>query len=417
MLNDIQFNGKLEDGVRENLKVAFLANDVANGVFSESTHLNFFGGQSVNTNDNANDNSALAKIRASNDNPSIGVENVQTAVNGRLDLMVNKQITSEIAGLRSRMCITSQGYNGIHILKPDGVMDIAPEFKEDLNPLNPITAVDNTTKKITFTDNDPATAPMFSTSDESLLRCGRLVVNDGSNLNSYIISSGVGSSIFDGDSKLVLDSSVDLSDNTIFVGQEYDLHYPGMKVNKYGQVGIGDSRFGDSNTCHHLSVSGNACVKGELHIAKDIDVTACEDIETAGFKVDNSGNLLMKDNSTSGYIRAIGGPMISSINSYSVNTSLSFENSTVLVNNSIDEQIQITVPSTGAIYAGHTFNIKKVSSVGNVKISCNDSATIDGFAEQFLENQYSALTIQTDGSAWYVISSHLVPDDIAGIIS
>ena len=108
---------------------------------------------------------------------------------------------------------------------------------------------------------------------------------------------------------------------------------------------------------------------------------------------------------------------ISSINSYTTSTSLTYNNSTVLVNNSVDEQIQITVPNTSSTYSGYTFNIKKISSVGNVKISCNDSATIDGFAEQFLENQYSALTIQTDGSAWYVINSHLVPDDIASIIS
>lgn len=417
MLNDIQFNGKLDDSVRENLKIAFLANDTANGVFSESTHLNFFGSQSVNTNDNTNDNSALAKIRASNDNPSIGIESVQTAVNGRLDFMVNKQNTSSISGLRPRMCITSQGYNGVHILKPDGVMDIAPEFKEDLNPLNPITAIDNSTKKIIFTDNDPATVPMFSTSDESLLRCGRLVINDGSNLNSYLISSGVGSSIFDGDSILVMDSSANLSENTLFVGQEYDIHYPGMKVNQYGQVGIGDSRFGDNNTCHHLSVSGNACVKGELHIAKDIDVTDCEDIAVVGFKVNNSGNLLMKDSTSDGYIRAIGGPIISSINSYSVSTLLTYANSTVLVNNIVDEQIQIIIPSTGIVHTGHTFNIKKISSLGSVKIICNDSTTIDGFIEQFLENKYSSLTIQTDGREWYVISSHLVPDDIAGIIA
>jgi hypothetical protein len=415
MLNDIQFNGKIKNGVKENLKVAFLANDIANGVFSESTHLNFFGGQSVNRNDNENDNSALAKIRASNDNPSINVESIQTAVNGRIDFMVNKQFTSSISGLRSRMCITSQGYNGVHILKPDGIMDIAPEFKEDFNTLNPITEIDNSTKKITFTDNDPATAPMFSTNDESLLRCGRLVIYDGSNLNSHIISSGVGGTIFEGNSILIMDTNTDLSDDNNFVGHEYDIHYPGLKVNKYGQVGIGDSRFGDNNTCHHLSVSGNACVKGELHITSNIDVINCEDIDTAGFKVNNNGTLMMKDSTTDGYIRAIGGPMISAIDTYTVSTSITYENSTVLINNLFNNQIDITIPSTSSTYAGYIFNIKKLSSTGTVKIRCNDDATIDGFAEQFLENKYSSLTIQTDGTSWYVISSHLVPDDLATI--
>lgn len=416
MLNDIQFNGKINNGTRENLKIAFLANDSANGIFSESTHLNFFGGYSVNTNNNDNDNSALVKIRASNDNPNIGIENIQTALNGRIDFMVNKQLTSDIAGLRSRMCITSRGFNGVHIINPDVPMDIAPEFNEDNNILNPITEVDNINKKITFTDNDPATAPMFSSNDENFLRCGRLVVNDGSNLNSYIISSGITETIFDGNSKLVLNTNSELLDS-MFIGKEYDIHYPGLKVNKYGQVGIGDSRFNDTTTCHHLSISGNTCVKGELHITSNIDVTSCNDMTKTGFKVNENGELLMKDSTTGGYIKIIGGPLISNINKISSTTLLTYDNTTVLINNTINEQIQITIPSTNSSFSGYTFNIKKISNVGTVKIICEDSATIDGFNEQFLLNQYSALTIQTDGEAWYVITSHLVPDDIAGILS
>lgn len=415
MLNAVQFNGKVDGATGEALRIAHLANDEASGVYSESTHLNFFGATSLNRNDNDNDNSALAKIRVSNDKPVISVEDVSTAVNGRIDFLTNKQLTSSIAGLKSRLSITSAGYNGVHIPRPDGVFDVAPEFAEDLISLNPITDINNTTKKVTFTDNDPATAPLFSTSEEPFLRCGRMVVFDGSNLTSYLISSGVGSSIFDGDSKIVLDSSETLTSN-LFVGNDYTIHYPGLKVNKYGQVGIGDSRFGDSNTCHHLSVSGNACVKGELHFASNIDVNNCSDISTVGIKTNEDGELLVKDSSTSGYTKLFGGALSTAINTYTTDVNLTYDNSTVLINNSTAVQVNIVVPSTSGDYSGRIFNIKKISTLGNVRITCNDSATIDGFSEQFIENQNSAMTIQTDGSNWYVLYSHLVPDDIAGVL-
>jgi hypothetical protein len=417
MLNDIQFNGKIDDGTREDLRIAFLANDNATGVYSESTHLNFFGGQSINTNDNNNDNSALVKILISNDKPIIGIEDVSTAVNGRIDFQVNKQLNSSISGLKTRLCLTSLGYNGVHIIKPDGPFDIAPEFKEDLIGLNPITNTDNSTKIITFTDNNPATAPLFSTSDEAFLRCGRLVVNDGSNLSSYIISSGINGSIFNNsDSELVLNNNESLTSNLI-VGKDYTIHYPGLKSNKYGQIGIGDSRFGDNNTCHHLSVSGNTCIKGELHITNNIDVINCSSISSAGFKVNESGELLVKDSTTGGtFVKTFGGPISSSINTYTNDTILTYDNSTVLINNTSNTQINITIPNTSSDFTGRMFNIKKISNVGNVRILCNDGATIDGFDEQFIINKYSGLTIQTDGINWYVISSHLVPDDIAAII-
>jgi len=414
ILNDIQFNGKIEEDVKEDLRIAFLSNKAANGIFSESTHLNFFGGQSLNRNDNENDNSALVKIKASNNKPILS-QDITTSVNGRLDFLINKQINSSISGPKTRFCITSQGYNGIHIINPSAPLDVAPEFKEDLIKINPITEINNITKEITFTDNDPATAPLFSNDDNNYLRCGRLVVNDGIELNTYIINSNINNSIFNGDSKLYLNNSEILESN-LLIGKSYTLHYAGLKVNKYGLVGIGDSRFNDNSKSHHLSISGNTCIKGELHLTHNIDAINPNDISKVAFKVNNNNELLIKDNSTSGFVKIFGGSTSSAINSYSNNTILTYDNSTVLINNLTNAQINITIPNTSSDYIGRIFNLKKINTLGNVKIVCNDNTTIDGFQEQFLEHINSGITIQTDGIKWYVINSIIVPDDIRNIL-
>jgi hypothetical protein len=203
--------------------------------------------------------------------------------------------------------------------------------------------------------------------------------------------------------------------SNLILNKSYTLHYPGLKVNKYGLVGIGDSKFNDSNLDYHLSVSGKCCFKDELNLTSNIDVLDTSNISKVGIKTNASGDLLMKDNNTIDYIKLFGGPLSSSLNKYSESTLLSYNDSTVLVNNTVDEQINITIPTTSSIYNGRIFNIKKISNVGNVRIICNDSAQIDNYSEQFLENQYSGLTIQTDGEQWYIISSHIVPEDISSL--
>lgn len=415
MLNDIQLNGRLENG-GESIKMAFFSNEPATGVFTESSHINFFGNDSIDRNQNTNDNSALVKILVSNDKLVLSNEDDTSLVNGRIDFKINSQTGSAVNGLKSRMCLTSGGYTGIHITRPDVTFDVGPEFAELKLNDNPITTVDTNNNYITFTDNDPDTAPLFSTSDSKHLRAGRLVINDGSNLTSYVISSGVSQNVINGNSNLVIDSN-EVLDSNLITGKEYTLHYPGLKVNKYGLVGIGDSRFDDDNTDYHLSVSGNTCIKGELHLASNIDVLDTSNISTVAFKATDAGELMIKDSTTDGYVKAFGGALRNTLNKYATSTTLSYDDATVLINNTTDIQVELTIPDTSSLYSGRMFNIKKISSLGNVKITCNDGATIDGFAEQFLENQYSALTIQTDGSDWYVISSHLVPDDISGLLS
>lgn len=136
------------------------------------------------------------------------------------------------------------------------------------------------------------------------------------------------------------------------------------KVNKYGLVGIGDSRFNDASEDYHLSVSGDTCIKGELNFASNIDVLSTDTISRVSIKTNDVGELLIKDSTTQGYVKAIGGPLITPINTVTVSTNLTYTATTVLVNNNVNEDIILTVPDTGIERTGHIFNIKKISNTG-----------------------------------------------------
>ena len=63
----------------------------------------------------------------------------------------------------------------------------------------------------------------------------------------------------------------------------------------------------------------------------------------------------------------------------------------------------ITLPTAVGI-SGRTYNIKKTDSSGNaVLIDGNAAETIDGDLTKSLNLQNESITIQTDGSNWYVI--------------
>lgn len=75
---------------------------------------------------------------------------------------------------------------------------------------------------------------------------------------------------------------------------------------------------------------------------------------------------------------------------------------TILCNKS-DGNITITLPAVSGC-SGRIYNIKKIdSSAYTVTIDGNSSETIDGALTQTLTTQYESITIQCDGSAWYII--------------
>lgn len=63
----------------------------------------------------------------------------------------------------------------------------------------------------------------------------------------------------------------------------------------------------------------------------------------------------------------------------------------------------ITLPTAVGI-SGRIYNIKKIDSTGNaVTIDGNAAETIDGDTTKSLNLQNESITIQCDGSNWYII--------------
>ena len=65
--------------------------------------------------------------------------------------------------------------------------------------------------------------------------------------------------------------------------------------------------------------------------------------------------------------------------------------------------VTVTLP-TAATGEGYEFHIKKTDvSVNAVTIDGNGSETIDDATTQVLRDQYACLTIQSDGTEWFIL--------------
>jgi hypothetical protein len=64
--------------------------------------------------------------------------------------------------------------------------------------------------------------------------------------------------------------------------------------------------------------------------------------------------------------------------------------------------VTITLPAAATAGSGYKYNVKRLGTA-NVTIDGNSSETIDGSATFVLSSQYSAITLASDGSNWFVI--------------
>jgi hypothetical protein len=65
--------------------------------------------------------------------------------------------------------------------------------------------------------------------------------------------------------------------------------------------------------------------------------------------------------------------------------------------------ITVNLPSA-ASSTGRVLVVKKIDSSGNaVTIDANGGETIDGATTQAISAQWASLTIQSDGSGWYIL--------------
>lgn len=92
---------------------------------------------------------------------------------------------------------------------------------------------------------------------------------------------------------------------------------------------------------------------------------------------------------------------ILSINTIYSNTTLNHSYSTILAN-TINNDIDITIPTASSAY-GKLYNIKKIHGNNSMNILISGSDTIDGQSSIQYNNIYDHISIQSDGTNWFIV--------------
>ncbi len=100
----------------------------------------------------------------------------------------------------------------------------------------------------------------------------------------------------------------------------------------------------------------------------------------------------------------VAGSISMAIRAVSANTTIDATDNTVLVNTT-SGALTITLPSASGI-SGRIYTIKKIGTGGidnQLTVSPAGGATIDGGSSYIIYNDYTYVTLQTDGTNWYII--------------
>ena len=166
-----------------------------------------------------------------------------------------------------------------------------------------------------------------------------------------------------------MDSGETLNSSSL-VGKSFNLYYPGMHVNKYGLVGIGDSSFSDTDLHHHLMVYGDVGVKDAVDLFQESDTT----YTSPTVSIKNTGNKLqIKDTGVSDYVNVIGGPNIHAITvKTDTNYTILETDSTIIakITSSSGSNVTFTLPAISSPIAGKIYTIKLIKTGSdNLEIS------------------------------------------------
>ena len=371
----------------------------SNGIYTNRSNIAFYSSTTFSDNQKY-----IAKIRASQG----GTGNLPL---GRFDFITtNAGITGPDQGnntaidpedtnrRQTRLAITANGFVGVQNRNPVLPFQVSPRFEFDNKTYTAhITSASGTL--VVF--NDAITNDKYNIQSK-LLRSGSLIINDGTQLTTYNLSN-VGITPFA--SASALETLNNLPGSGI-VGMNYSIHYPGLAVNKYGLVGIGDSQFGDGSELHHLTVSGNTAVKGALELYDSWNSMSTVYTANSAIKSD-SGNLYVKDVSTGdNYVKLMTPRQLSAIKvvtspaAYQINPVTDY---TILVDSGTTSVILPSTP-TYTLIDGTEFTIKNIISTPT---TVTITGTIDGSVNPTLA-QYDAITIRymsiSSIDTWFVIS-------------
>ena len=398
---DIIGNIMLTGQTNNPFNIAHFSKQRATGIFTEASNISFYG---VDTYDIASttEKSALARISVSNDARIAGSYTDQVPA-GRIDLATNNytSVTETGIGPQSRLCVTASGNIGIHTQRPLYPLQVSPRLTET-DDLFTAGIVSINGSRVVFNSD------LFVSSEQQykLLRGGTLEIFDGSNLNIYNLTT-------DGGTLFSNAKSITLSGPPTFAlpitANNFRINYPGLTVNKYGLVNIGNSTNNSAETYFALSVSGPTIIKDELSFASNITATS-SNVVAIKYGVDsyNDTVLQLRDESTNNeFVNIFRGPVSSGITTvFTTPTTISWTDATVLVDTTASAII-LNLPEIAPEYIGRQFTFKLVAGSNSVTINAYAGDAIDGASSLTLATLYKSRVIQTDGTNWYILSGYL----------
>jgi len=149
-----------------------------------------------------------------------------------------------------------------------------------------------------------------------------------------------------------------------------------------------------------------------------------QDGTTAVLVVDTTNNRLQVGNGTSGTLR-VGDANISkatgsnwsmgatiftggigvAIKTVTANYSVFTGSDSTILADATSGAVTVTLPSAGSINISAIYIFKRISSAANnVTVATSSSQTIDGATTKTLGSQYAWITVQSNGSNWFIIS-------------
>jgi hypothetical protein len=169
-----------------------------------------------------------------------------------------------------------------------------------------------------------------------------------------------------------------------------NIKVPSMTENGYDVINSAelDAR-GYLTHNQQITLTGDVTGIGETSIAVSISDNGVTPGTYNSVTVDSKGRV------TNGSINTVQYNLVTKNINY---TATSSEN-IILANGAIT----ITLPSANSIPSGYTYDIKRISTAGPVVINVTNNGTIDNYSSIIIDQQYTSITIVSDGTKWWLI--------------
>ena len=122
---------------------------------------------------------------------------------------------------------------------------------------------------------------------------------------------------------------------------------------------------------------------------------------------DGAGKLITTNDVHAGQWLYVAGSVVGSggyaaaVVTKTANYAAGLTDSTILASGAIT----VTLPSTGSVAAGRIYTVKQTAAA-SATVATTSSQTIDGATTCTLPAQYKYVTVQSDGSNWFIIASN-----------